>query len=162
MAVISINMENSMKDRVSSYLDHFSSEKEQLPSFKDSLKIATEGKIRSKEILKSEKSVPYSNMVKDGVIEYKGVVFVCDYETNSLCLGDMSKPEKVLSIPLSGGGTLKVNRDDIDSLAKAIGMFSPEDVNLIMRALAQDAQCSRKLNEIEELKDKVGEEKIKS
>lgn len=164
MAITGIDMESNMKDRVSSYLDTFKPGKGQVPSFQDSLKAATDGqgKIRSKEVFRPEKRVPYSNMAKDGIIQYNGVVFVCDYEMNSLCLGDMTKPDKVLSIPLSGGGVLKVNRDDIDSLARAIGMFSPEDVNLIMRALAQDAQCSRKMNEIEDMKSEVGEEKVKS
>ena len=82
---------------------------------------------------------------------------MCDHETNSICLGDMSNPKDVLNIPLSGGGSLRVNRDNIDDLAKAIGMFSPEDVNLILRAIAQDAQSSRTLNEIEDQKNRIGE-----
>ena len=161
MAIIGISTEMNTKNRVDSYLSGLKQGNDKIPSFQDSLKAATEegGRIRSKEIPLSDKRVPYSNMVKNGIIEYKGTVFVCDYEKNALCLGDMAHSAKVLSIPLSGGGVLKVNRDNIDDLARAIGMFSPEDVNRIMCALAEDAQCSRKLNEIEDMKTAVGEEK---
>lgn len=114
---------------------------------------------RSREIEVSEKKVPYGALAKDGIIEYNGVVFVCNYEENAICLGDMSSPKNVLTIPLSKGGSLKVNRDNIGDLSKAIGMFSPEDVNLILRAIAQDAQCSRTLNEIEDNKNRIVEER---
>lgn len=132
-------------------------EKEGNVSFKDVFQcsVNTENRIKSREIESSEKKVPYSALVRDGVIDYNGVVFVCDYEKNAICLGDMSNPEDVLSIPLSEGGTLKVNRDNIDELSQAIGMFSPEDVNRILRAIAEDAQCKRKLNEIEDEKIKI-------
>lgn len=161
MAIIGISTEVNTKNRVDSYLSSYKQGDNTIPSFQDSLKAATGegGRFRSKEVLLTDKTVPYSNMVNNGIIEYKGVVFVCDYEKNALCLGDMTNPDKVLSIPLSGGGVLKVNRDSVDELARAIGMFSPEDVNRIMCALAKDAQCSRKLNEIEEMKTAVGEEK---
>lgn len=102
-------------------------------------------------------NVPYSAMAKDGIIEYNGVVFSCDAERNAICLGDMSNEGNVLTIPLSGGGCLKVNRDNIDQLSKAIGMFSPEDINLIMRAIAQDAKVSEMQNEIEKDKMSIGE-----
>lgn len=94
----------------------------------------------------------------NGVITYNGICFLFDSETNSLSLGDMSQKDNVLSIPLSRGGTLKVNRNNIDDLAKAIGMFSPEDINRIMRAISEDAHCRRKLNEIEDDKNSLGEE----
>lgn len=124
-------------------------------SFKDAFlaSVDTESRIKSREIKTGEKEAPYSALARDSIINYNGVVFICDYERNALCLGDMSNPDDVLSIPLSGGGTLKVNRDNIDELSKAIGMFSPEDVNRILRAIAEDTQCKRKLNEIED--DKV-------
>lgn len=94
----------------------------------------------------------------NGVITYNGICFLFDSETNSLSLGDMSQKDNVLSIPLSHGGTLNVNRNNIDDLAKAIGMFSPEDINRIMRAISEDAHCRRKLNEIEDDKNSLGEE----
>lgn len=105
-----------------------------------------------------QKYVPYSYMAdENGVIEYKGVVFQCDYETGALCLGDMSKESKVLTIPLSEGGCLKVNRDNIGQLASAIGMFSPEDVNRILRAIAQDARVRQAEQELDEDSDSIGE-----
>ena len=93
---------------------------------------------------------PYSSMAKDGVIVYNGVTFVCDYRTNSITLGDMSDPKKVLNISLSSGGTLRVNVNNFDDLGKAAGMFTPEDLNAILRAIHQYNHCTSKLNEAEE------------
>lgn len=98
----------------------------------------------------ADDGVPYSYMAKDGIIDYKGVIFVCDTEHKSLCLGNMSDPKKCLNIPLSGGGSLVVNRDNLGDLAKAIGMFSPEDVNLILRAIAEDAKIQQMQQEIDD------------
>ena len=102
--------------------------------------------------------VPYGRLAKDGVIIYNGVCFVCDEKTNSICLGDVTDPKKVINITLSGGGNLKVNRDSIGQLGKAIGMFSPEDVNLIMRAIHQDTKLQSMQKEIEDLEAGVGEQ----
>lgn len=100
--------------------------------------------------------VPYSALEKDGIINYNGVIFQCDEKRNAICLGDMTNEDNVLTIPLSGGGSLKVNRDNIDQLSKAIGMFSPEDVNRIMRAIAQDNKARAVQNQIEEDKAGIG------
>lgn len=103
--------------------------------------------------------VPYGSLAKDGVIEYNGVCFLCDERSNSICLGDTTTdPSKVLTIGLSGGGSLKVNRDNLDDLARAIGMFTPEDVNRILRAIAQDAKLQSMKNELEDMEAEVGEE----
>ena len=93
---------------------------------------------------------PYSSMAKDGVIVHNGVTFVCDYGTNSITLGDMSDPKKVLNISLSSGGSLRVNVNNFDDLGKAAGMFTPEDLNAILRAIHQYNHCTSKLNEAEE------------
>lgn len=122
---------------------------EDMAKFKDTL-LSTMGR-------DPDKKAPYSQLAKDGVIEYNGVVFVCDYEHNALCLGDVSNPKNVLYIPLANGGTLQVNRDNIGDLSRAIGMFSPEDVNRILRAISQDAQCQKYLLEIDEAKNSIGE-----
>lgn len=109
--------------------------------------------------LRSAPKVPYGHMAKDGVIIYNGVVFTCDERTNSICLGDVETDKKqVINITLSGGGHLKVNRANLDQLSKAIGMFSPEDVNLIMRAIHQDTKVQSMQKEIEDLEAGVGEE----
>lgn len=103
-------------------------------------------------------SVPYEYLAHDGVINYKGVIFTCNSDWNAICLGDMSNRKNVLTIPLSGGGSLMVNRDNFGDLSQAIGMFSPEDQNLIMRALADDKKAQSTLEEIEEEKDSIGED----
>lgn len=87
---------------------------------------------------KNQQKVPYAALAKDGLISYNGVTFVCDAEHNSINLGDVtSDKSKVITVGLSGGGALNVNVDNLEELSKAIGMFSPEDVNRIMRAIAQ-------------------------
>jgi len=94
--------------------------------------------------------VPYGYLAKNGVIEYNGVIFVCDEIHNAICLGDMTDESEVLSIPLTEGGCLKVNRDNISDLAKAISMFSPEDIRRIMEAIATDAKCQQMQQEMDE------------
>lgn len=118
--------------------------------------VTTGGKNPLENIRQTSK-VPYGYLAKDGVITYNGVTFVCDERTNSICLGDMSDKKKVLNISLSGGGHLKVNRDSLGDLAKAIGMFSPEDVNLILRAIAQDTKIQSMQQELEDMENEVGE-----
>lgn len=110
------------------------------------------------ENLRSAPKVPYGHLARDGVINYNGVTFVCDEKTNSICLGDMTDKSQVLCITLSGGGHLNVNRANIGQLSKAIGMFSPEDVNLILRAIHQDTKLQSMQKEIEDLEYSVGEE----
>lgn len=100
--------------------------------------------------------VPYGYLAKDGIIEYNGVTFVCDYNHNRLCLGDTTNKEECITIPLEDGGSLVVNRDNVGALAKAIGMFSPEDANRIMRALHQDTKARQMLEEIKEEENSVG------
>lgn len=110
-----------------------------------------------KQIKEITSGVPYAHLAKDGIIEYNGVTFVCDEKHRAIRLGDTSNSKECLNIPLSGGGSLIVNRDNLDDLAAAIGMFSPEDVNLIMRAIAKDAKIQQMKNEIE---DETSGEKI--
>lgn len=70
-------------------------------------------------------------------------------------MGDVSEPKNCLCIPLSKGGSLIVNRDNLGDLSKAIDMFSPEDINLIMRAIAQDTKVQQIQNEIDEEKNSI-------
>ncbi len=103
------------------------------------------------------KGAPYSYLAdENGIVEYKGVIFHCNNEKKELCLGDMSNRKNVIRIPLSGGGCLMVNRDNIDQLGKAIGMFSPEDINNILRALKLDAKIQEMKKETEEMEDGIG------
>lgn len=106
----------------------------------------------------STPKVPYGYLAKDGVITYNGVQFTCDEKTNSICLGDMTNKKQVITIPLSGGGHLKVNRANLGQLSKAIGMFSPEDINLILRAIHLDTKLQSIQKETEDLEASVGEQ----
>lgn len=103
--------------------------------------------------IQGKDKVPYGEMAEDGVIEYNGVTFVCDYEHNRLTLGDTTNKEDCINIPLSGGGSLLVNRDNIDALSKAIGMFSPEDVKRILEALARDNKIQQMKKELDDMEN---------
>ncbi len=103
------------------------------------------------KILGMDKQAPYSLMAdENGVVDYNGVKFQCDYENNRICLGDVSNPKNCISVSLEEGGCLVFNRENIGDLSKAIGMFSPEDVNRIMRAIAQDAKLKQIQMQIED------------
>lgn len=107
--------------------------------------------------LRPAPKVPYGYLARDGVITYNGVQFTCDERKNSICLGDMTDPGQVINIPLSGGGHLKVNRNSLGTLSKAIGMFSPEDANRILRAIHLDTKIQSVQKEVEDLEDGIGE-----
>ena len=109
--------------------------------------------VRLNRRIEGKDKVPYGEMAEDGVIEYNGVVFVCDYDHNRLTLGDTSNEKDCINIPLSGGGSLLVNRNNIDALSKAIGMFSPEDVNRILRALAKDKKIREMEKELDDMEN---------
>ncbi|MCM1026260.1 MAG: hypothetical protein NC432_07475 [Roseburia sp.] len=117
---------------------------------------AATGKENPLKNMRQQGKVPYAYLAKDGIIEYNGVVFVCDEKTNSICLGDMTDPKEVITVALTGGGHLKVNRSNIGDLSKAAGMFSPEDLNRILRAIAQDTKIQSMEKEIEDLESEVG------
>lgn len=101
---------------------------------------------------------PYAKWAKNDVISYNGVEFACDKEKNAICLGDMTNKSDVLTIPLEGGGSLMVNRNCIGLLSKAMSMFSPEDVNRIMRAIADDNKAQQTQREIEDDKNSIGDD----
>lgn len=103
----------------------------------------------------SKKKCPYQALAKDGVIEYNGVTFVCDYDRNRITLGDVSNKKDCITVALAEGGSLVVNRDNLSELAKAIGMFSPEDVNRIMRAIALDNKIHQMQQELEDEENSV-------
>ncbi len=105
--------------------------------------------------LMGEKKAPYSYLADEsGVIVYNGVAFICDNQKQQICLGDVTDSKNVLTIPLAKGGCLKVNRDNLGDLARAIGMFSPEDVERILRAIARDNKAREMGMEIEDMKMK--------
>lgn len=109
--------------------------------------------------LSGKKRAPYDYLAdENGMISYNGVTFQCDTTYNTISLGDVSNKDNVLTIPLSGGGTLLVNKDNLDALSKSIGMFSPEDVNRILRAITADHKAEQMKMEIEDEESKVGED----
>ena len=108
---------------------------------------------------KQQNDFPYGSLAKDGVVEYNGVVFFGDSKTHTLSLGDVSDPGKVLNISLPSGGNLKVNVDNLNQLSQAAGMFSPEDLNAILRAIEQYKQSSQEtpMQAFERLKNQYSE-----
>jgi len=106
----------------------------------------------------TEKKCPYNFLAKNGIIQYNGVTFECDYKQNAITLGNMYEKEKVLQIALPSGGSLHVNIDNLDTLSKAAGMLTPEDLKAIMRAIHEYNHCTRKCMEIEEEKAETVEE----
>lgn len=99
-----------------------------------------------------EQEAPYGFLTgngKEGIIEYNGVMFKTSASEQTITLISSSQGE-TLSIPLPSGGVLKVCRNDIGSLARAMGMFSPEDQGAIMRAIATDGKMKKDEMEQEE------------
>ncbi|MDD6191596.1 MAG: hypothetical protein PUB24_00760 [Lachnospiraceae bacterium] len=96
------------------------------------------------------KRAPYEDLAVDGIISYNGTTFVCDRDKNQLRLGNTADKNNCLNIPLSGGGNLIVNKDNLEDLANAIDMFNPKDQYLIMRALMEYKKIQEIKGEIEE------------
>lgn len=116
----------------------------------------------SKEYLASQDTgkskVPYEELEEDGLITYNGVTYVCDQLDHAICLGDMTDTNNVIEIPLSEGGSLRVNRDKLGDLSKSIGMFSPEDVKRILQAIATDNRARAMKEEADNIEDRAFED----
>ena len=106
------------------------------------------------DYLKTEKpQCPYSALAKDGIIEYNGVFFECDYEHNTITLGDMSDGQDIITVNLPSGGTLKINADNVEQISRCAGMFTPEDLNAILRAIHEHEHTKNKDFQVEEETD---------
>ena len=152
-------VENTEKTQVNVIEDAFESAFENLADKKAKTEETTgitRGSVRTDKA-EGEKKAPYSYLAQNGIVEYNGTVFVCDYERNRLCLGDVSNSKDCISVPLSQGGCLVVNRDNLEDLANAIEMFSAEDVRRIMCAIAQDNKAQEVQKEIDDVKNSIGE-----
>lgn len=103
------------------------------------------------EIMHAIPDVPYGILARDGIIDYNGVIFVCDPKTNSINLGDCSVRSNCISVQLECGGFLNINRENIGQLAGCMDMFSAEDQERILRAIHQDQHLVRKNHEIDEI-----------
>ncbi len=111
---------------------------------------------KAQDYVNDKRPCEYFQMAdKNGIIQYKKSTFVCNKDTNTLELGDCSNEENCLRIKLSKGGSLLVNRDNIDELISSISMFSAKDQGLIMQAIMQDKIATNAKNnaESEEVKE---------
>ena len=101
-----------------------------------------------------------------GIIDYNGIIFYCDTETDTLMLGDCSNVSKCIRISLTDGGFLMVNRDNLDQLFDALPFFSPEDMIKILQVLQQEKMADDSIVGMEQEEDKIlemaeGEKQIK-
>ena len=119
-----------------------------------------QGLSQNKEISDKQGNIPYSEYMRDGAIVYNGVSF--QYGEGFLALGDVSNPANVLAIPLVSGGVLLVNRNCIDQLGKAMGMFSAEDFGNILRAIAEDRKIQSVKYEMEENENKTVDQLVEN
>lgn len=109
-------------------------------------------KLNSKDDKKGYRPCEYFKMDDgSGMIKYGRTTFMCDYKRNRLTLGDVSNEDNCLNIPLSKGGSLTVNRNNISDLLQSLPMFSEEDQAIILKAIqddriAQQAKTSKKMN----------------
>lgn len=104
---------------------------------------------------KEKENVYFSLADESGKIVYNGVTFFCDKKTNTLTLGDCRLPENCLRIPLEEGGSLLVNRNNLEDLLKAITMFSPEDQRRILEAIQKERMVESTMNELEIQKNDI-------
>ncbi len=80
------------------------------------------------------------------------VVVEKDYlRGNSITVGGSSNPNWI-HVDTSVG-TVHIDLNDIDSLMKCLDMFSPEDLNLILRKITEVRQCKDALQEIDQMRN---------
>lgn len=70
---------------------------------------------------------------------------------NTITIGGSSKPDWIhVSTSV---GTVNIDLNDLDSLMKCLDMFSPEDINAILRAITEVRQSRDALQEIDRAKN---------
>ena len=104
---------------------------------------------------KEKENAYFSLADESGKIVYNEVTFFCDKKTNTLTLGDCRLPENCLRIPLEEGGSLLVNRNNLEDLLKAITMFSPEDQRRILEAIQKERMVESTMNELKIQKNDI-------
>ena len=93
----------------------------------------------AKEYVQDNRPCEYFDLADStGHIGYKGAIYYCNKDRNRLELGNVSDESKCIRIKLSKGGSLLVNRDNIDDLLMSISMFSAKDQGLILQAVMKD------------------------
>lgn len=91
-------------------------------------------------------------VIHDGVL----VVVEKDYlRGNSITIGGSNNPNWI-HVDTSVG-TVHIDLNDIESLMKCLDMFSPEDINLILRKITEVRQTKDALNEIDNMKNTLVE-----
>lgn len=90
-----------------------------------------------------------------GIIDYNGIIFYCDSSADTLKLGDCSNPSDCIQISLTDGGSLMVNRNNLDQLYDALPFFSPEDMLIILQVLQKEKMADNSLVGMEEEEDRI-------
>ncbi len=104
----------------------------------------------AQEYVKDNRPCEYFDLAgKDGIIQYNRATFVCNKENNTLELGDCSNESNCIRVKLSKGGSLLVNRENVDELLMSIGMFSSKDQGLIMQAVMKDKMAQAAKDKLE-------------
>lgn len=70
---------------------------------------------------------------------------------NSITIGGSAKPDWIKVS--TSVGTVNIDLNDLDSLMKCLDMFSPEDINAILRKIMEVRQTRDAMQEIDNLKD---------
>ena len=80
------------------------------------------------------------------------VVVEKDYlRGNSITIGGSSNPNWIHVA--TSEGTVHIDLNDLDSLMKCLDMFSPEDLNLILRKITEARQAKDALQEIDNMRN---------
>jgi hypothetical protein len=115
------------------------------------------------QIIDQTQSSLYGRMADSkGEIKYNDTTYLYDAKKKEISIGDVSNKDDVISVTLTTGDTLLINRNNIDAVAKSIGLFTPKDVNRILNAIAQDAKAQSKRFEIENDKSKAYDTMLRS
>ncbi len=70
---------------------------------------------------------------------------------NTITIGGSSKPDWIQVS--TSVGTVNIDLNDLDSLMKCLDMFSPEDVNAILRKITEVRQTRDAMQEIDNMKN---------
>ncbi len=70
---------------------------------------------------------------------------------NSITIGGSSNPDWIQVS--TSVGTVNIDLNDLDSLMKCLDMFSPEDINAILRKITEVRQTRDAMQEIDDLKN---------
>lgn len=75
---------------------------------------------------------------------------------NTITIGGSSKPDWIQVS--TSVGTVNIDLNDLDSLMKCLDMFSPEDINAILRKITEVRQSRDAMQEIDNMKNTAVEQ----